>query len=333
MPRRRWPILAVAALLLATTPRPIAAETASVRIGLQYGLVYLPVVVAQNAGLFEKHAKEAGLPGLTVSLSRFSGSTAMNEALFSDSVDLGTLGSAGALIAWDKTRGRQQVKSLAALSSVTYTLYANKPALKSLKDFGPDQKIAIPAFNSPQAILLRIAAEKDLGDRRKADPMMVSLPHPDATAAVLAGQAVAGYFATPPFAQLLKEDARVHVVMTSTDLLEGGDPTAATLAAKQSFVDANPKVAQALLAGLEDANRLIREDPKRAADIYLASETVQQTVPQIVAMLTDGSITYDVVPRGVAGLGRAMVAQEFLRKAPSTWKDVFFPNLGARNGS
>jgi NitT/TauT family transport system substrate-binding protein len=334
MPGSRWPSLAVAAVLALTAViRPAAAEPKQVRIGLQYGLVYLPVVVAQSEGLFDKRAKAAGLDGLTVTLSRFSGSTAMNEALFSDSIDLGTLGSAGALIAWDKTRGRQQVKSLGALSVVTYTLFANRPAITSLKDFTQGDKIAVPAFNSPQAILLRLAAEKELGDQQKAEPLMVSLPHPDATAAVLAGQAVTGYFATPPFSQLLKADARVHPVMTSTGLVGGGDVTAATLAAKQSFVTDNPKVAQALREGLEDADRLIRDNPQRAAEVYLASETVNQTQAQIAAMLTDGSLTYDVAPHGMVALAKAMVSQGLLRKAPGDWQELFFEGLKDRNGS
>jgi NitT/TauT family transport system substrate-binding protein len=316
--------LAAAALLLSALGGPARAETNAVRIGLQYGLVYLPVMIAQSEGLFDKRAKAAGLDGLSVTLTRFSGSTAMNDALLSDSVDLGTLGSAGALIAWDKTRGRQQIKSLCALTSVVYTLFTGKPGVTALKDFAFGDKVAVPAFNSPQAILLRVAAARQLGDPAKADTLMVSLPHPDATAAMRAGQGIAGYFSTPPFTQVLRADP---------GLIGEGDTTAATLNAKQGFVEANPKVAQAILAGMEDAVALIRSDPKRAAAIYLASEQVQIDQGQVEAILTDGSLVYDVAPKGMVNLAKAMAAQGFLRKVPGDWQEIFFPALKDRDGS
>ena len=334
--RRAAPVARLIAgtmLLLAAVPGLARAETASVRIGLQYGLVYLPVVVAQSQGLFDKRAKAAGLDGLAVSLIRFSGSTAMNDALLSDSVELGTLGAAGALISWDKTRGRQQIKSLCALSAVTYTLFTNKPGVTSLKDFAFGDKIAVPAFNSPQAILLRIAAAAQLGEAAKADALMVNLPHPDATAAMRAGQGIAGYFATPPFSQVLRADPRIRAIMTSTGLIGDADVTAATLNAKQGFLDANPKVEGAILAGMEDAVALIRSDPKRAAAIYLASEQVQIDAAQVEEILTDGSLVYDVAPRGMVSLAKAMAAQGFLRKVPDDWQDLFFPGLKGRGGS
>ena len=325
--------LAAAALLLSALGGPARAETNAVRIGLQYGLVYLPVMIAQSEGLFDKRAKAAGLDGLSVTLTRFSGSTAMNDALLSDSVDLGTLGSAGALIAWDKTRGRQQIKSLYALTSVVYTLFTGKPGVTALKDFAFGDKVAVPAFNSPQAILLRVAAARQLGDPAKADTLMVSLPHPDATAAMRAGQGIAGYFSTPPFTQVLRADPKLRAIMTSTGLIGEGDTTAATLNAKQGFVEANPKVAQAILAGMEDAVALIRSDPKRAAAIYLASEQVQIDQGQVEAILTDGSLVYDVAPKGMVNLAKAMAAQGFLRKVPGDWQEIFFPALKDRDGS
>ena len=325
--------LVAAALLLSTFAGAVRAETNAVRIGLQYGLVYLPVMIAQSEGLFDKRAKAAGLDGLSVTLVRFSGSTAMNDALLSDSVELGTLGAAGALIAWDKTRGRQQIKSLCALTSVVYTLFTGKPGVSALKDFAFGDKVAVPAFNSPQAILLRVAAARDLGDASKADTLMVSLPHPDATAAMRAGQGIAGYFSTPPFTQVLRADPKLRAIMTSTGLIGDGDPTAATLNAKQGFVDANPKVTEAILAGMEDAVALIRSNPKRAAEIYLASEQVQIDQAQVETILTDGSLAYDVAPRGMVGLAKAMAAQGFLRKIPGDWQEIFFPALKNRDGS
>lgn len=328
---RRLALAACLGLALFGGSPQARAEIGTLRIGLQFGLVYLPVVVAQSEGLIVKRAEAAGVPGLKIELARFSGSTAMNEAVLSNSIELGTLGTVGALIIWDRTRGRQHVKSIAGLSTINYALYTNKPNIKALADFTTNDKIAVTAGNSPQAILLRVAAEKSLGDKAKADPLMINLPHPDATAALLAGQAISGYFATPPFSQVLERNAKITKVLTSRDLL-GMDPTATTIITSQAFVDDNPKVAKAILDGLEDAMTLINTDPKRAAAIYLQSEKVQLAPADVEKILTDGSMTFSTTPTGIMIWAKHMSGQGMLRKLPDGWKDAFFPMIGDRKG-
>ncbi len=49
-------------LWLAAVALPASAEPTAIRIGMQYGLVYLQVMVAQKEGLFDARAKAAGRP-------------------------------------------------------------------------------------------------------------------------------------------------------------------------------------------------------------------------------------------------------------------------------
>ena len=318
------------ALILVSALAPARSETTKVRIGLQYGLVYLPIVVAEAEGLFKKQAQQLGLSDFEVTLNRLSGSTAINEALLSKSVDFGAFGLPGLLIAWDKTRGRQHVKGIAGLSTINYYLYANKPGIRSLSDFTDQDKIAVPAFNSPQAILLRVAAERLLGSASKADALMVSLPHPEATNALLAGQAISGYFSTPPFSQVLAKDSRVHSVLVSSEVIERG--SAAGVGTTQGFVDENPKATRAILAGLEQAAELIKTQPDRAAEIYLNSEKVKLTKEELVGIINEGAITYDVVPHGVMAYSKFMQQQGMLKTVPGSWQDVFFPLVSDQKG-
>src|SRR5258708_35473767 len=120
-----------------------------------------------------------------------------------------------------KRRGRPGGQGLAGPAPPAYVLDTNRPAITSLQDFGPHDKIALPASNSPQAILLQMAAEKVFGDYKKLDANFVSLPHPDATTALLAGSAISGYSTTPPFPQTLKKDPRIHPVPTSLQTMAG----------------------------------------------------------------------------------------------------------------
>jgi NitT/TauT family transport system substrate-binding protein len=315
------------------TVRPAAAETDEIRIGLQYGFIYLPITIANVTGLIDKRARELGLPGMKVTLNRFSGSAAVNEALVSNSIDFGAYGLPGLLIAWEKTRGKLAVKGLAGLALTAYVLDTNKPAITSLQDFGPQDKIALPASNSPQAILLQMAAEKVFGDYKKLDANFVSLPHPDATTALLAGSAISGYFTTPPFSQILKKDPRIHPVLTSFEILGGREGTGAGLGGSQHFVDANPKAAQALFLAIEDAMKLIAVDPRQAAEIYLKSEPQKLTNEEVQTLLQDRSTIYQVEPAGLMAYAEFMVKSGMLKTKPDSWRDVFFPYVHEKGGS
>jgi NitT/TauT family transport system substrate-binding protein len=310
---------------------PAAAETAKVRIASQFGLVYLPIIVAHEQGYFRKEAEALGIPDLEVTIHTFSGSTAIGEAVLSNNADFGAFGTPGLLIAWEKTRGQQHIKGVASLGSHTHQLFTNKANYQSLADFVPGDQVAAPAFSSPQAILLRTAFDRLFGSPAKAEGLLVSMPHPEALKAVLSGT-IAGYISSPPFSQILERDPRTHSVWKSSSIFEGKPASAVVLGATQAFVEGNPKLAKAVVAGLEDAGELIRKDPKRAAEIYLGFEKVNLPRPEIERILTDGSITYGVAPHGIIIYGQMMQRLGMLKTVPAKWQDAFFPVIGERDG-
>ena len=311
-------------------------EVAEVRVGIQFGLVYLPVAVADARGFFAQEARKAGLGELKVTIHRFSGSPAINDALFSGNVDLGALGTPGLLIAWDKTHGKQDVAGLAALGANPFILETNRDDLKLFTDLKEQDRIAVPATTSPQAIVMRMAAEKFYGPGQYAriDPLLVSMPHPDATIALLAGRAViTAYVATPPFIAALRRSDRVHAVITSKEILDGEEATGVVLSAFRQFVETNPKTSKVIIAALEDAMDFIAKNPDRAAEIYRESEGSNMSKDDVTGMLTDGSIIYSVAPTGVMKFARFMAKTGQLKNQPASWQDVFFPALGGRSGS
>jgi len=58
-----------------------------------------------------------------------------------------------------------------------------RSSIKSLKDFKPTDKIALPSPGSVQHILLAMAAEKELGSASALDQNLVAMAHPDGAAA------------------------------------------------------------------------------------------------------------------------------------------------------
>jgi NitT/TauT family transport system substrate-binding protein len=325
----------IAGLALMLAPSLARAEVSEVRIGVQFGLVYLPITVAEAQGFFAEEAKKAGLPDLKVTVTRFSGSTAISDAFLSGNVDIGAWGVPALLIMWDVTKGRYDVHGLAALAAHPFILETNKPEIKTLADFGESDRIAVPSATSPQAILMRIAAEKlyGPGQHKKIDTLLISMPHPEATTALLAGKTgITGYVATPPFIAPLKKSDKIHAVIASKEILDGEEVTGAALGTSQKFASENPAVAKAVIAALDDAIRFIKEKPDAAADIYIKSESSKMTKPDVLEMLSDGTMLYDTVPSGIMKFATFMARTGQLKSEPKSWEDVFFPLLGGRKG-
>src|SRR5437868_55975 len=100
----RWPECTCVSIKPGATSLPAArAQMKERRIGVQYGLGYLPLYVASRAGLFEKHMKAQGLEPVPVRIVNFTGGPQIQDGLLSQTLDVGAGGITVLLITRDKT--------------------------------------------------------------------------------------------------------------------------------------------------------------------------------------------------------------------------------------
>jgi NitT/TauT family transport system substrate-binding protein len=93
----------------------------------------------------------------------------MNDALLSGRLDFASGGVAPMLTIWDKTKGSIDVKSVTSLGSMPMYLNTNSRKVRNIRDFGEQDRIALPAVKvSIQAIVLRMAAVRRSGKRTPA---------------------------------------------------------------------------------------------------------------------------------------------------------------------
>src|SRR5690242_19226384 len=191
--------LIVAAALFA--PAAQAQQKSEIALSRQPGIFYMPSHIMEKLKLIEKHAASLGVSGVTTKWITFSGGGAQTDALLAGGVDILNTGTGNLLLLWDRTRGG--VKGIVATSAQPMTLISRDPNIKSLKDIGPNDKIAVPTVKvSTQAIVLQIAAGELFGADQwaKLDPNTVQLGHPDAYAAISNPQhEVRNHFSIPPF--------------------------------------------------------------------------------------------------------------------------------------
>lgn len=316
--------LALAAVLTAIA-LPALAQT-PVKIGIGFGIGFLPMFIADELKLVEKHGREAGLD-LRATYQRLSGSSAMQDAILSGAVDMGVYGVPALLIVWDKAHGTpQQVIGVAGVNASPLVLVTSKPGAKTLADLEPADRIAMPALVSPQMYVLQMLSEKAFGagqqDRLKNQ--VVALPHPESVNAILSGGTeVKAYFSTPPFTHIALDSGKAHRLASSEEAF-GGRASFLVLGATKRFLDANPKVAGAMIKALEEAAALIRRDPRRAAEIYMKVEPSKLLdVDTVAAMLKAMPDDFGVAVHGVKAYADYMARHGALKNVPASWKDVF----------
>jgi NitT/TauT family transport system substrate-binding protein len=310
-------------------PRAAFAEATELRVAKQFGIAYMQFFVMQDQKLIEKHARAAGLGDVSVDWATFRSSDVMNDALISGSVDFVCLGIPGIITVWSKTKSSPiEVRAAAGLNVSPLMLLVRDPAIKSLKDFKDNQKIAMPAVKvSMQAIILQMAAAREFGIAKfdALDHLTVSMAHPDATAAMLGGPSeIVANFSSAPFQYRQMKSPNIHRILTSTDLFASG-LSFNVIAATARFRTQNPKLYGAFLAALKEATEFINADKKRAAEIYLKASGDKMPVEDLVEILNDPAIQYTTKVMGIDAFVDFMGRTGTLKNPPADWRDMFFP--------
>jgi NitT/TauT family transport system substrate-binding protein len=323
------------ALLVAATSTLARAETGEIRCAQQYGLSYLALMTMQDGKLVEKHAKAMGLGDVKVTWAKLGGPGAMNDALLSGGLDFATGGVPSLITLWAKTKGTpQEVRGVGALNDMPVQLVTSNPKVKTIKDFGPGDKIAVTTVKiSTQALLLEMAAAKAFGDKEyeKLDSLTVSMPHPDAMMALLTG-AVTAHFSSPPFQYQELAKPGMRVVTSNYEIL-GGQATFNVVWATSRFKKENPKAYAAFVAALDEATEAIKKDKRAAAETYKRMSNTNESLDELVKELSDPQVEFTLTPH------KTLVTAEFMHRIgrikvkPAAWTDLYFDNLHKRDGS
>jgi NitT/TauT family transport system substrate-binding protein len=326
------------AVLTATlvTAGAAKADTDEIRIAQQFGVSYLPLIVVREQGLLEKAAAANGIADLKVEWQKFSGAAAMNEALISGNLDVASAGIGPLITVWSRTHDNLKVHAFAALGSIPNYLNTNNPNVESLKDFTASDKIALPSVKVGfQPIVLQMAAEQAFGEgnHEKLDDLTVSLPHPDALAALTAGNGtITAHFTSPPFQQIELKDPKIHRVLSSYDVL-GGPHTFNVVYGTAAFHDENPKLSQAFVTALQQAVDFINKDPKAAAALYAKAEKSPLSVDEIEALIRDKDNVFTLTPQRTEKFAEFLYRTKQIDHQVSSWKDLFFPEIQNLPGS
>lgn len=314
-------------------PRRTRAQPAdAIKIGVGHGIGFLPLYVAADLKLFDKHAAA----GLRLSLQRFANAEQLRRALAKGEIAAGAFGLTAFLRARDgKRQAPEEMVAVSGITTLPLVLLTARREIKSLSDLKEGDRIAVPSATAPQVTFLRMQAERWFGGEgwNRLRTQLIAMPHREAVDALLAQGSVAAYFASPPFTQAALKNPKVRPLMTSVEAA-GGKTSFLILASPRAVLAAQPQLAGVLSKAVDEAAAAIRKDPRAAASIWLKYEPSHtldaRAVEAILRELKDdfGSGIY-----GVEAMAAHLRRAGRLQEAPASWKDVVAPVLARGEGS
>jgi NitT/TauT family transport system substrate-binding protein len=156
---------------------------------------------------------------------------------------------------------------------------------------------------------------------------------PDATIALLGGKSeIDCVFSVPPFQYQQLEQAGVHTVLNSFDVM-GGSHTFTVAWTSAKFRDSNPVLYKALIAALKEATDIINKDKPAAGGLWI-EDSKSKLSPDMVGKIVSGpQVRWTLTPEASMKFADFMTSVGTLKVKADSWKDYFFPDVYDLKGS
>ena len=326
MSKRYWPTTGLLVLLILFVSSCGNAASASPTSGApaSFTLVYQPGLgAAAFVTLKQQKTLEKQFPHTNIQWKIVNSGAAVREAVLPHQGDLGSLGIPPFLVGWDKG---MDWRVLLASTRTDNWLVAMNPKFKSLKDFGPNDKIGLVAPDSQQSIQLRKAAQEQLGDAHALDRNLVAIGSADGEVALRSGQ-LAAQISGSPF-QEREIAAGGHIILHSNDTF--GPVGGGVIALPQSFYNQYPTFSKAVYQDFLSATSYVTNHHEEAAQ-YLAADKASGgggSADQFKSLLDETSVfVYDPTPSGLLVYAQFMKSIGFLTKSPASANDLLLPTV------
>ncbi|PWC16443.1 ABC transporter substrate-binding protein [Brenneria corticis] len=314
-------IAALLAFFMAT-----AGAAQKLTIADQYGLPYLLFTIAKEKKLIESQARAAGVE-VDIEWRQVPGGPEIMAAILSGSIDIGAGGISPVLTMWDKTSGLDNIRAIIALSAAPSFLVTNRADIKTVEDFKPADRIAVPGVKvSGQARYLQMAAARAFGKNnwRQLDDLTVSMPHPEAANALISGKTeIVAHMSSAPFQNEELNHPYTHIVFSSYDVL-GAGATSAVAFTSERFRKENPAVYAAFVAAINQAAEFVKNNPPEAANIFKAATKSRLSTDEILNIINDKDYNFDTRPSHTFELASFLRDIGAIARKPTSERDYFF---------
>ncbi|MER8036891.1 taurine ABC transporter substrate-binding protein [Streptomyces hydrogenans] len=270
-------LLALAATACGGAATADGEGSGKVTVRIAYQSIPNADLVVKNQRLLEK-----ALPDAEIRWVRFDSGGDVNTAVIAGAVDLGLLGSSPV------TKGLSAPLDIPYKVLWIHDLIGDNEALVARKEIGSvaalkGRKVAAPFGSTAHYSLL---AALDAAGLSAADVSLVDLQPQDALAAWQRGDIDAAYVWTPSLTELRKSG---KVLVTSREIAAQGKPTADLGVVTDAFAGKHPEIVDAWLSAEDQAVKLAKSDPAKAAaaigaELNLTPEEARAQLAELVLL-------------------------------------------------
>ena len=231
----------------------------SVKIGYFGNLTHATALVGRQEGLFQKE-----LGATKADYTTFNAGPSEIEALNSGSIDIGWIGPSPAINGYTKSAGKN-LRIIGGSASGGVKLVVNPKKIKSLKDV-KGKKIATPQLGNTQdvAFLNWIAEQgwKVDAESGKGDVSVIRTDNKITPDAYKSGSIDGAWVPEPTASKLVAEGGKV--LLDESTLWPDKKFVITNIIVSQKFLNAHPKVVEAVLKGSVETNKWINANPDKA---------------------------------------------------------------------
>ena len=291
----------------------------TIRIMVGDVLTHSPLYVMNELHLIEKYASNAKID---FRISSSGGNTA-NEAFIAEQLDISVLDISNFTTGLDKGI---PYKIASPLAYTRYGLQTNNPNIKTLKDIGPNDKIAVSSLTGTPTTLLRIACEKEFGD---ADALKENIITMDAYAAELAlinkSSGISLHMIS--LSCILRENQTgCPTILDDIDILSEKCANVFTVATID-FVENYPDLYDAYLSALEEAITLINNKDEEALEII--SKYINISKEELIEHIDSGNLHFSTSEYNFLPITDFLYRTEGISTKIESLQEFSFPNVTA----
>ena len=288
-------------LLLPNQKAPAPNQPGRIAIAGQYGMAYAPLAIMEHKEFLALEVPA----GTQIVWTSLSNTASIREAMIAGEVDLGFMAIPPFLIGLENG---MDWRIATGLCQCPTGLVSADPAVQSLDDIRPTDRIAVPQPGSIQHILLAMAADQQFSDPNRFDKNLIALSHPDGYQAMMVKKDVFLHFTTPPFLDRELLEPGYQQLLSGEEIL--GQPFSFVVGAcPVSFQKEQPALYQGFLRALDKTLVWMKEHPQETVDIL--SERYNITPDEAKAQLDQ--MQFDSVVRGVEPVRAFMLRADFLQ--------------------
>ena len=288
------------------------------RINLQSGIGYAPLLVMQSRRLLERR-----VPGLSVEWKTISQPDLISDALATGGLDVATGSPTAFLLGRER---RVPARVLAGVSELPIAVVGSRADARGLRDLGSEDRVAVPSADSHERTILRMAALRELGDARALDRLIVARPHSEALLALMARREITAQVTVPPYLDQALDTPGVRRLVDGAEVVGGASPYVVAFTTPPARQD-RPELFDAFLDALREADELIVGDPGGAARLLSEPGEPRQTAPVLADRLRRPDVIFSTNLRGITRVAEFLRHSGQLERTSAAWADLAFDDV------